>query len=60
NKKIKEARVESVLKKFDDSSFAKNIDRDRILYCEKLGMDKEEFVEISLEAMEGISDKLGL
>ncbi|MFP4051000.1 MAG: HD domain-containing protein, partial [Thermoplasmata archaeon] len=37
NRRLEEARPESVEKKFDDSSFAKNIDRDRILYCEKIG-----------------------
>ncbi len=60
NSKIEEARVESVLKKFDDSSFAKNIDRDRIMYCEKLGLDKEEFIEISLNALKDVNVKLGL
>ncbi|MFW6040274.1 MAG: HD domain-containing protein [Thermoplasmatota archaeon] len=60
NSKITEARPESVEKKFDDSSFAKNIDRERILYCEDLGMSKEEFLELSLEALQEIDDKLGL
>jgi len=60
NSKLEEARVESVLKKFNDSSFAKNIDRDRILYCEKLGLTKEEFVEISLKSLQKIHGKLGL
>lgn len=60
NSKLEEVRVESIEKKFDDSSFAKSIDRDRILYCEKLGLDKEAFFELSLEAMNDISDKLGL
>lgn len=60
NSKMEEARPESVLKKFDDSSFAKNIDREKILYCEKLGLDKEKFVEISLKALKKIDDKLGL
>lgn len=60
NKKLEEARVESVVKKFDDSSFAKNIDRDKILYCEKLEMDLEEFVEVSLQALQKIHEKLGL
>lgn len=60
NSKIEEVRVESVLKKFDDSSFAKNIDRDRIMYCEELGLDKKRFIEISLDALKGINDKLGL
>ncbi len=60
NSRLDEARVESVLKKFSDSSFAKNIDRDRILYCEKLGLSKEEFAEISLRALQRIHDRLGL
>lgn len=60
DKKLEEARMESVLKKFDDSSFAKNIDRSRIMYCEKLGLSKEEFVEISLDALQKIHEKLGL
>ncbi|MFW6072308.1 MAG: HD domain-containing protein [Thermoplasmatota archaeon] len=60
NRRLEEARPESVEKKFDDSSFAKNIDRDRILYCEKIGMDRDEFLEISLNALKDIDEKLGL
>lgn len=60
NKKIKEVRVESIIKKFDDSSFAKSVDRGRIMYCEELGLDREEFVSISLEALKKINEELGL
>ena len=60
NSKLEEARPESVEKKFDDSSFAKNIDRDRILFCEKIGMERDEFLELSLYALQDIEDKLGL
>ncbi len=60
NSKLEEVRTKSVLKKFDDSSFAKNVDRDKITYCEKLGLNKEEFIEISLNALNDINDKLGL
>lgn len=60
NSKIGEARPESVEKKFDDSSFAKSIDRDKILYCEKLGFSRDEFIELSLKALKKIDDKLGL
>ncbi len=58
--KVQEARPESVEKKFEDSSFAKNIDRDRILYCEKLGYDRDEFLELSLKAIQKIDKDLGL
>ncbi len=60
NSTLEEVRKESIMKKIDDSSFAKNIDRDRIRYCEKLGLNLEEFVELSLEAMENVHEKLGL
>ncbi|MFP4633988.1 MAG: HDIG domain-containing metalloprotein [Candidatus Aenigmatarchaeota archaeon] len=60
DKRLDQARTESVLKKFDDSSFARNIDRDRILHCEEFGMGREEFTELSLEALQDIHEKLGL
>lgn len=60
NSKIEEARPESVDKKFDDSSFAKNIDRDRVLYCRKAGIPRDEFIELSLNALKEIDNKLGL
>lgn len=60
NKKMEEVRTESVLKKFDSGSFAKGIDRDRILNCEEIGMDKEEFTEVALRALKNVHGKLGL
>lgn len=60
NRKLEEVRVNSVLKKFNDSSFAKNIDRERIEYCEKLGLDKEEFIRVALNSLVEISEELGL
>ena len=60
NSKLEEARPESVEKKFDDSSFAKNIDRDRILYCEEFGLGRDEFLELSLKALQEIDEELGL
>ncbi len=60
NSKLEEARPESVEKKFDDSSFAKNIDRDRILYCENLGLEKDDFLELALRSLQDIDEELGL
>ncbi len=57
---LKEVGVDSVMKKIDDSSFARNIDRDRIRYCEKVGLELEDFVKLSLDAMDNVSDMLGL
>ncbi len=60
NSKLEEVRVESVEKKFEDSSFAKSIDRERILYYKKLGLDKKKFIEISLNSLKEINEKLDL
>ncbi len=60
NGKLEEARPESVEKKFDDSSFAKSIDRERIERCEELGMKLDEFIELSLNALQEIDEELGL
>ncbi len=57
---LEEVRVESVMKKIGDSSFAKSIDRDRIKMCEELGLELEKFVELGLEAMKKDSERLGL
>lgn len=60
NKKLEEVRVETLKSKFKDKSFARRIDRNRILECEKLGIGLEEFFRISLEAMKSIAEEIGL
>ena len=60
NKKMKEVRVKSIKKKFKDSSFAKNIDRERIDKCEEIGIDRKRFFELSLDALNEINEKLEL
>jgi len=60
SKKLDEVRVDSVLKKFKQKDFARGVDRSRIMYCEKLGLSLEEFIEISLEGLKKISNVLGL
>ena len=43
-----------------EKSFAASVNRDVIMECEKLGLTIEEFAQIALEAMQGISIELGL
>jgi predicted hydrolase (HD superfamily) len=60
-KKLSILTVESVLKKFKMSAFAKGADRNAILQCEtKLNIPLPEFIEIVLKSMQGISKDLGL
>ena len=60
-RKLSEVTVERVLNRFKEKAFARGTRRDEIAMCdEKLGISLEEFVGISLMAMQNISDHLGL
>ena len=43
-----------------EKAFAASVNRDNIMECDKIGIPLDEFVEISVNAMKGISDQLGL
>jgi putative nucleotidyltransferase with HDIG domain len=61
SKKLKDLKVENVLNRFKEKSFAKGANRDIIKKCEEyLGLPLEKFIEITLKAMQEISDQLGL
>ena len=61
SKKIEALQVKSVLNKFKEKSFAKGAKRENILLCETdLNTKVEDFVLITLKAMQGISAEIGL
>ena len=61
DKKLASVETKSVLKKFKEKSFAAGTRREQILLCEeRLGLSLEELVSLSLEAMQAISEELGL
>ncbi|HIP25774.1 MAG TPA: HDIG domain-containing protein [Archaeoglobus profundus] len=60
NKKLTEVKVSSLMKKFKQKDFARSVKREKILLCEKLDLSLEEFMEISLKALQEINDVLGL
>lgn len=47
-------------KRFKEKRFAAGADRDAIAECRELGLELHEFLEIALEAMQGIAGDLGL
>lgn len=57
--KLSELKVKSVKKRFKDKRFAAGANREAIKCCEKIGIELEEFLELSLKAMRDISDELG-
>jgi putative nucleotidyltransferase with HDIG domain len=60
DKKLASVKVPSVTKRMKEKAFAKNVRREAIMECQKLGLSLEEFTEISLRAMQEISQQLGL
>jgi putative nucleotidyltransferase with HDIG domain len=61
SKKLKDLKVENVLNRFKEKSFARGANREIIKKCkEYLGLSLEKFIEITLKAMQEISDQLGL
>jgi hypothetical protein len=60
-KKLDNVSVDSVLKRFPQTAFARAVNREQITLCEeKLGIPLSQFVEITLKAMKGIKGELGL
>lgn len=59
-KKIGAIDVDFLMKRFHEKAFARGADRETIAACSAFGMTLEEFLAISLEAMQSISQELGL
>lgn len=60
-KKLDTVTVDSVLKKWKTKEFARAVDRDQIAQCqEKLGIPLNDFIQLSLTAMQQIFTELGL
>ena len=60
DKKLASVKPKSVVKRMKEKKFAASVRRENIMECEKIGIPLPEFVQLSLGAMQGISDRLGL
>ena len=61
DKKLASIDVPFVIKRFHASGFSRGVDRENIKLCEtKLPIPLEKFIEITLTAMQGIHEELGL
>ncbi len=60
DKKLEGAKLKSIKKKFKDKSFAAKVNREILKECELIGLELDEFLEISLDAMKGIAEEIGL
>jgi uncharacterized protein len=60
DQKIESVKYKSVRKRMKEKAFAASVNRDHILECEKIGLSLDEFIQLSVDAMKGISDEIGL
>jgi putative nucleotidyltransferase with HDIG domain len=60
DKKIKSVKPKSIRKRMKEKAFAASVNRDTIRECEQIGIPLDEFIELSLDAMKEIDEKIGL
>lgn len=59
-KKLSAIDVPFLVNRMNEKSFARGANREQIRACSDLGLSLEEFLGLSLEAMQGASEQLGL
>ncbi|MBI3336592.1 lysine--tRNA ligase [Candidatus Peregrinibacteria bacterium] len=61
SKKIADTEVSSIKKKLKDKTFARQVDREQIAQCESLlNIPLDDFISLTLSAMKGVADPIGL
>jgi putative nucleotidyltransferase with HDIG domain len=60
DRKLQGVEAKSVRKRFKEKSFAAGANRDSIATCSRLGLELDDFIELALQAMQGIAPELGL
>ena len=60
DKKLAGVKPRSVKKRMKMTAFARNVDRSAIMECEETGVPIIDFCALAVEAMQGISNELGL
>ncbi len=59
-KRLDHVKVKSLKKRMKEKAFARAVNRESIRECTNLGLELDEFLTLSLEAMREIQDELGL
>lgn len=60
DKKLSEVQLKSLKKRFKEKAFARGANREQMQTCSTLGLELDEFLELSLESMKKIADDIGL
>ena len=60
DRKLSSVKVSSIVKRMKEKAFARSVNRDTIMECERFGFDINRFADIALKAMQSIAQELGL
>lgn len=60
DKKIQSLKPKSVRKRMKSKDFARSVNREHIALCEQIDIPLMDFIELSINAMNGVSDQIGL
>ncbi len=60
DKALANVEVRSLLKRWKEKAFARGASRDQMAACEEIGLSREEFLALSLAAMQARADEIGL
>ena len=60
DRRLASVKAKSVRKRMKEKAFAAGVDREIIRECERLGLSLDEFIDLSLEAMQEIASTLEL
>jgi uncharacterized protein len=60
DKKLASVKPKSIRKRMRETAFARNVNRDIICECERVGVSLDGFVALSLSSMQSVADELGL
>lgn len=60
DKKLSGVEVKSIRKRFKEERFAAGANREQIAECSEIGLELDEFIALSLDAMKGVAGDLGL
>ena len=60
DKRLASVKTKSITKRMKEKAFAASVKRENILECELIGIPINDFAEMTLVAMQEISDELGL
>ena len=60
DKRIASVKTKSVVKRMKEKLFAASVNRENIMECEKIGIPLPEFAELAINAMNTVSNEIGL